>query len=75
LAPERLWHQKSADTRKGFGTRKVLTPEKAPAPKRLRHQKALVLPGCFGASTFGKQIPLINYVLPIYASSFRTLLV
>jgi hypothetical protein len=28
LAPERLWHQKSADTRKGSGTRKVLAPER-----------------------------------------------
>jgi hypothetical protein len=33
LAPERLWHQKSADTRKGSGTRKMLTP------KRLWNQK------------------------------------
>jgi hypothetical protein len=35
LAPERLWHQKSADTRKGSGTRKVLTPEKAPVPEKV----------------------------------------
>jgi hypothetical protein len=28
LAPERLWHQKSADTRKGSGTGKVLAPER-----------------------------------------------
>jgi WD40 repeat protein len=44
VAQKRLWHQKRADTIKGSGTRKVLTPEKGSGIRKVLTPKKALAP-------------------------------